>query len=102
MRALPKSSALWLEVAPTSIRYHQRQGMRAHHPCLNRNRREDARDEFHLAAATQNPRKLATLIPEPAPTPATVPADPCRRNYFKPDLFDASAKIRTPTHFALT
>jgi len=29
-----------------------------------------ARDEFHLAAAAQNPRKLAKLIPMPAPTPA--------------------------------
>ena len=30
-----------------------------------------ARDEFHLAAAAQNLRKLARLIPAPAPIPAT-------------------------------
>ena len=30
-----------------------------------------ARDEFHLAAAAQNLRKLAKLIPAPAPIPAT-------------------------------
>jgi hypothetical protein len=30
-----------------------------------------ARDEFHLAATTQNLRKLAKLIPVPAPAPAT-------------------------------
>jgi hypothetical protein len=29
-----------------------------------------ARDEFHLAAAAQNLRKLAKLIPMPRPTPA--------------------------------
>src|ERR1041384_3294562 len=29
-----------------------------------------ARDEFHLAAAAQNLRKLAKLIPTPAPNPA--------------------------------
>ena len=29
-----------------------------------------ARDEFHLAAAAQNLRKLAKLIPMPAPAPA--------------------------------
>ena len=29
-----------------------------------------ARDEFHLAATAQNLRKLAMLIPAPAPTPA--------------------------------
>ena len=29
-----------------------------------------ARDEFHLAAAAQNLRKLAKLIPMPAPKPA--------------------------------
>jgi transposase len=29
-----------------------------------------ARDEFHLAAAAQNLRKLATLIPQPTPEPA--------------------------------
>jgi hypothetical protein len=28
------------------------------------------RDEFHLAAAGQNLRKLATLIPQPTPEPA--------------------------------
>jgi hypothetical protein len=31
----------------------------------------DARDEFHLAATAQNFRKLAKLIPVPAPTSAT-------------------------------
>jgi hypothetical protein len=30
-----------------------------------------ARDEFHLAAAAQNLRKLAKLVPVPAPIPAT-------------------------------
>jgi hypothetical protein len=30
-----------------------------------------ARDEFHLAATAQNLRKLARLIPLPAPTSAT-------------------------------
>jgi transposase len=30
-----------------------------------------ARDEFHLAATVQNLRKLAMLVPVPAPTPAT-------------------------------
>ena len=30
-----------------------------------------ARDEFHLAATAQNLRKLAKLIPAPAPIPAT-------------------------------
>jgi hypothetical protein len=30
-----------------------------------------ARDEFHLAATTQNLRKLAMLIPMPTPTSAT-------------------------------
>ena len=30
-----------------------------------------ARDEFHLAATAQNLRKLAKLIPEPAPIAAT-------------------------------
>jgi hypothetical protein len=30
-----------------------------------------ARDEFHLAATAQNHRKLAKLIPAPAPIPAT-------------------------------
>ena len=30
-----------------------------------------ARDEFHLAATAQNLRKLAKLIPVPAPTSAT-------------------------------
>jgi hypothetical protein len=30
-----------------------------------------ARDEFHLAATAQNLRKLARLIPAPAPTSAT-------------------------------
>ena len=30
-----------------------------------------ARDEFHLAATAQNLRKLAMLIPVPAPTSAT-------------------------------
>ena len=29
-----------------------------------------ARDEFHLAVATQNLRKLAKLIPLPTPAPA--------------------------------
>ena len=29
-----------------------------------------ARDEFHLAAAAQNPRKLAKLIPMGTPKPA--------------------------------
>jgi hypothetical protein len=29
-----------------------------------------ARDEFHLAAVAQNLRKLAKLVPMPAPTPA--------------------------------
>lgn len=33
-----------------------------------------AQDEFHLAAAAQNLRKLAKLIPLPAPAPAGLPA----------------------------
>ena len=33
-------------------------------------REHGARDEFHLAAAAQNFRKLAKLIPMPEPRPA--------------------------------
>jgi hypothetical protein len=37
-----------------------------------------ARDKFHLAAAAQNLRKLAMLIPLPAPIPATRADAPVR------------------------
>ena len=57
-----------------------------------------ARDEFHLAATTQNLRKLAMLIPVPAPTAATRGDAPIIRvlpiagfrhyNYFKPGFFN--------------
>ena len=49
-----------------------------------------ARDEFHLAAAAQNLRKLAKLIPMPAPRPAERQRPPFLRHRQAPASLPAS------------
>jgi hypothetical protein len=60
-----------------------------------------ARDEFHLAATAQNLRKMAMLIPMPAPTPAvrgvvalTIATATGAHDYSKPDFIMVSAQPR--------
>src|SRR5204862_5636561 len=71
-----------------------------------------ARDEFHLAATAQNLRKLAMLIPVPAPTSAirgeapvtvaSVTADPATAITPNPTSSTESAVSRPPDQFDQT